>query len=115
MKIILKNIGKRFNNEWVFRKLNLEFNINNSYAIIGPNGSGKSTLLQIIGGIMSPTEGSITYTSPPLTPSPPESEKRGIGETERRKKKQSASWRITDSPIHPFTDSARRSGEGGLE
>ncbi|MBW8052015.1 MAG: coproporphyrinogen III oxidase family protein [Cytophagales bacterium] len=48
--------------------------------------------------------------SPHLTQSPPESEKRGIGETERRKKKQ-----FTDSPIHPFTDSARSSGEGNLE
>ncbi|MBW8050054.1 MAG: tRNA lysidine(34) synthetase TilS [Cytophagales bacterium] len=41
--------------------------------------------------------------SPHLTPSPPESEKRGIGETERRKIKRSDSYRITDSPIHPFT------------
>ncbi|MBW8051556.1 MAG: MMPL family transporter [Cytophagales bacterium] len=45
--------------------------------------------------------------SPPN--SPPESEKRGIGETERKKTKQ-----FTDSPIHPFTDSVRSSGEGDL-
>ena len=48
--------------------------------------------------------------SPPLTPSPPEKEKRGIGETERKKTKQ-----FTDSPIHPFTDSVRNSGGGDLE
>ncbi|MCH8316888.1 MAG: sulfatase-like hydrolase/transferase, partial [Bacteroidetes bacterium] len=41
--------------------------------------------------------------------SPPEKEKRGIGETERRKTK-----RFTDSPIHPFTDSVRNSGGGDL-
>ncbi|MBW8050421.1 MAG: PAS domain S-box protein [Cytophagales bacterium] len=54
--------------------------------------------------------GDFYWFSPPLIPSPPESEKRGIGETERRKKKQ-----FTDSPIHIFTDSARSSGEGNLE
>ena len=41
--------------------------------------------------------------------SPPEKEKRGIGETERRKMEQ-----FTDSPIHPFTDSVRNSGRVGL-
>ncbi|MBW8051480.1 MAG: inositol monophosphatase [Cytophagales bacterium] len=47
--------------------------------------------------------------SPPLTPSPSEKEKRGIGETEKRKTK-----RFTDSPIHPFTDSVKNSGGGDL-
>ncbi|MBW8049520.1 MAG: T9SS type A sorting domain-containing protein [Cytophagales bacterium] len=46
---------------------------------------------------------------PPLTPSPPESENRRIGETENRKTK-----RFTDSPIHPFTDSVRNSGRRDL-
>ncbi|MCH8318854.1 MAG: hypothetical protein IIA88_10240, partial [Bacteroidetes bacterium] len=64
------------------------------------------------------TNKGISRFQPPLTPSPPESEKRGIparppslpkglaggGETERRKTK-----RFTDSPIHPFTDSIRNS------
>ena len=45
--------------------------------------------------------------SPPLTPSPSESEKRGIGETGKRGRQ------FTDSPIHPFTDSVRNSGRGG--
>ncbi|MBW8051767.1 MAG: glycosyltransferase family 2 protein [Cytophagales bacterium] len=61
-----------------------------------PFGTGKA-----ISGRMS--------ASPPLTPSPPESEKRGIGETERKKTKQ-----FTDSPIHPFTDSVRNNGGGGF-
>ncbi|MBW8051347.1 MAG: PAS domain-containing protein [Cytophagales bacterium] len=53
--------------------------------------------------------GDFYWISPPLTPSPPKSEKRGIGETERKKTKQ-----FTDSPIHPFTDSVRNSGGGDL-
>ncbi|MFI5164112.1 MAG: ATP-binding cassette domain-containing protein [Bacteroidia bacterium] len=63
MKIILENIGKRFNKEWIFRKINYEFSMGNKYAVLGTNGSGKSTLLQIISGAMSATEGNITFGS----------------------------------------------------
>ncbi|MBW8050079.1 MAG: SAM-dependent chlorinase/fluorinase [Cytophagales bacterium] len=48
-------------------------------------------------------------SSPLITPSPPESEKRGTGETESSKTK-----RFTDSPIHRLTDSVRNSGERDL-
>jgi ABC-type multidrug transport system ATPase subunit len=61
MNISLQNLGKRFQYEWIFRKLNLEFQENQIYTIIGSNGSGKSTLLQIIAGSLSPSEGKITY------------------------------------------------------
>ena len=63
MKIRLTNVGKRFNREWIFRKLNFEFDSHTSYAIIGPNGSGKSTLLQIIAGAATFNEGDIEYFS----------------------------------------------------
>ncbi len=58
MKIVLENIGKRFNKEWIFRNLNYEFSAANKYSILGTNGSGKSTLLQIISGSVTPSEGS---------------------------------------------------------
>jgi ABC-type multidrug transport system ATPase subunit len=61
MKISLINAGKRFNRDWIFRKVNYEFISGKSYAITGPNGSGKSTLLQMIGGAISPSEGEIKF------------------------------------------------------
>ena len=61
MRIKLIDAGKRFNREWIFRHINLEFSHSESYAIIGPNGSGKSTLLQLIAGIIQPSEGSLEY------------------------------------------------------
>lgn len=64
MNIALKNIGKRFNKEWVFRNINYDFTSGNAHAVLGTNGSGKSTLLQIISGSASPTEGIINYTIP---------------------------------------------------
>ena len=61
MKIILQNIGKRFNKEWIFRNVSYEFSMGNNYSILGTNGSGKSTLLQIIAGSLSQTEGEIKF------------------------------------------------------
>ena len=61
MKITLENIGKRFNSQWIFRKMNMELSEGKGYAILGANGSGKSTLLQVIAGNQLPSEGKINY------------------------------------------------------
>lgn len=62
MNLSLNNIGKRYNYEWIFRKLNATFESGKHYAVLGPNGSGKSTLLQIIAGSLTFSEGSIAYS-----------------------------------------------------
>lgn len=64
MKIVLKNIGKKFNREWIFRNVSYEFSQGNKYAILGTNGCGKSTLLQIIAGASGQSEGTINYHTP---------------------------------------------------
>jgi ABC-type multidrug transport system ATPase subunit len=61
MQILLSETGKRFNRDWVFRKLSYQFTSGGTYAITGPNGSGKSTLLQVIAGAVSASEGHVTY------------------------------------------------------
>ena len=63
MKINLVNAGKRYNREWIYRGVTLEFSAGNSYAVTGPNGSGKSTLLQAIGGMLQLSEGTIQYAT----------------------------------------------------
>lgn len=62
MQIELKNLGKRFNRQWIFRKLDATIPSGQAYAITGHNGSGKSTLLQILGGAMEKSTGEILYT-----------------------------------------------------
>ncbi|MEN9685922.1 MAG: hypothetical protein RLZZ28_1708 [Bacteroidota bacterium] len=57
----LTNAGKRFNRDWIFRKVNYRFTTGKAYAITGPNGSGKSTLLQAIAGSLYLSEGTIAY------------------------------------------------------
>lgn len=59
--IRLADAGKRFNREWIFRRLSYVFEQGQSYAIIGANGSGKSTLLQVIAGAMNPSEGACSF------------------------------------------------------
>ncbi|MBL0329857.1 MAG: ATP-binding cassette domain-containing protein [Bacteroidetes bacterium] len=61
MQINLNNIGKRYNFEWIFRKINFEFTGENNYVILGSNGSGKSTLLQVIAGNLMHSEGDLKF------------------------------------------------------
>jgi len=61
LKIILQNIGRRYNREWVFRHLDYTFATGKKYAILGPNGSGKSTLLKVLSGSLAPSEGVLRY------------------------------------------------------
>ena len=63
MTITLDSSGKRYNRDWVFRKLTYRFESGKAYALLGPNGSGKSTLLQVIACSQSPSEGSVQFSS----------------------------------------------------
>jgi len=44
---------------WALRDINLEVEKGECLGVIGNNGSGKSTLLAVIGGIITPTKGSV--------------------------------------------------------
>lgn len=60
MKIVLKNITKKYKNKEVLSHLNFEFD-NKIYAFIGHNGSGKSTLMRIITGLIESTQGEVIF------------------------------------------------------
>lgn len=62
MEITLKDIGRRYNREWIFRHINYRFESGKSYAVLGQNGSGKSTLLKVLSGSLSSSEGELVYT-----------------------------------------------------
>jgi putative ABC transport system ATP-binding protein len=61
--IKIKNISRRFDygksSTDALIDINLEIKEGEFIAIVGPSGSGKSSLLSLIGGLDSPTEGSI--------------------------------------------------------
>jgi ABC-type multidrug transport system ATPase subunit len=62
VKIEVKNIGKKFKNEWIFKNLSSTFEFRYPTAIIGPNGSGKSTLMQALSNIIPINQGEIRYS-----------------------------------------------------
>ena len=62
MKIELKEVGKRYRDNWIFKNVNLQFQKGKTYALLGANGSGKSTLLRIIAGIQSPNSGTVIHS-----------------------------------------------------
>ena len=62
MQIELKGVGKKFNQDWIFRNVNFTFPAKSVSAILGRNGSGKSTLLQLVAGNLTPTAGTVTYS-----------------------------------------------------
>lgn len=61
MNISLKNLGRRFNKEWIFKHINFEISAATPTVVFGSNGSGKSTLLKLISSSEIPSEGEIIY------------------------------------------------------
>ena len=59
-ELLVKDIGKRYEREWVFKNLSYKFT-SKHYAITGANGSGKSTLLKALSGMLPLSEGKIEY------------------------------------------------------
>lgn len=62
MDIILENIGRRFNRDWIFQRVNYHFVSGMRYAVLGPNGSGKSTMMQVVASNLTPSTGQIRYS-----------------------------------------------------
>lgn len=60
--IKLDNISKKYNNFFALKSIFCKFQENGLYGIYGRSGSGKTTLLNIIGGLIYPSEGSVSYT-----------------------------------------------------
>ncbi len=63
ISISVQNSGKRFEREWIFRKLSCEFCSKNPTAIVGNNGSGKSTLIKTLIGYLPLSEGKLVYST----------------------------------------------------
>ncbi len=61
MEIILNEVGKRYNFNWIFNNLSLNISENQRIVFLGANGSGKSTLLQIISGAVLNSTGTIQW------------------------------------------------------
>ncbi|MBE1554840.1 ABC transporter ATP-binding protein [Sporosarcina limicola] len=66
MKIVIENVGKTFTSakkEQVTALEDINFSIDEKefVVLVGPSGCGKSTLLNIVGGLLSPSSGSVYF------------------------------------------------------
>lgn len=57
--VLLKNITKEYETAHALRGVDMEVERGGWVSIVGPSGSGKTTLLNIIGGLDSPSSGSV--------------------------------------------------------
>ncbi len=57
----LKNISKSYNENTVFKNIDLELSYGERLALAGPNGAGKSTLMRILAGKEKSDNGEIKY------------------------------------------------------
>ncbi len=66
MRILLRNIGKRFGrrSRFVLEGIDLDIERGDFVAILGESGCGKSTLLKMIAGLVPPTTGEIRLEGP---------------------------------------------------
>ncbi len=76
--IELKNLTKRYGNLVAVNRLNLSVARGEIFGFIGPNGAGKTTTLRMMGGILAPTEGSVSIDGMDMAVEP-ERVKRSIG------------------------------------
>lgn len=58
--IRLHNLTKTYGDVIAVNRVNLHIPHGEIFGFIGPNGAGKTTTIQMIGGILSPTEGTVT-------------------------------------------------------
>jgi ABC-2 type transport system ATP-binding protein len=57
--IELKDLTKRYGNVLAVDHINLHVAKGEIFGFIGPNGAGKTTTIRMMGGVLSPTEGSV--------------------------------------------------------
>ena len=58
--ITLKKLSFSYNGVSVISDINIQFDDQEIVSIVGPNGAGKTTLLKLIGGLLTPSQGTIS-------------------------------------------------------
>ena len=73
--IRLKNLTKQYGNIKAVNRLNLSVAHGEIFGFIGPNGAGKTTTIQMMGGLLAPTEGSVTINGIDMATQPEKAKK----------------------------------------
>ena len=76
--IILTNLTKAYGTYLAVNRVNLRIGRGEIFGFIGPNGAGKTTTIKMMGGVLAPTEGSVTIAGISMQ-AEPEKAKRKVG------------------------------------
>ena len=69
--IKLQDLVMEFDGERILDGINLYFNDQEFLTLLGPSGCGKTTMLRIIGGFLTPTEGTVLFDDKKINDMPP--------------------------------------------
>ena len=78
MSIILKQLTKRYGNQFIVDDLSLEINKGELFVLLGASGSGKSTVLRLIAGLSKPDKGKIFLEGKEVTGWVPQKRRVGL-------------------------------------
>jgi ABC-2 type transport system ATP-binding protein len=76
--IVLTDLTKAYGTYLAVDRVNLRIGKGEIFGFIGPNGAGKTTTIKMMGGVLAPTEGSVTIAGVSMQ-AEPEKAKRKIG------------------------------------
>ncbi len=54
-----RGLGKRYGRHWALADCTLDIPAGRVVGLVGPNGAGKTTLLNLVGGLLTPTSGTV--------------------------------------------------------
>ncbi|MGD0916536.1 MAG: ABC transporter ATP-binding protein [Thermodesulfobacteriota bacterium] len=74
--IELRSLTKHFGEVVAVNRLNLSVSKGEIFGFIGPNGAGKTTTLRMMGGVLTPTEGSVIIDGVNMAEEPERAKKR---------------------------------------
>ena len=67
MTLQIQNLGRRVDQQWIVRHLNLQVDDGECVALVGPSGCGKSSTLRLIAGLDAVSEGEIFFDQTKVT------------------------------------------------
>lgn len=62
----VENVSVRFGPNLALKHVSVQIAPGSIHALAGENGSGKSTLLKVLGGVVTPSEGTVTWEGNPI-------------------------------------------------